>query len=736
MNKKTFPIGKKVVTLDRGGYLVDTSIGYIQVGSPPETIKDTMFYEKGVPQIFCLPKKFFNRDKGISVAEIEFPLYYNFFLQKRKTIIVCIEEYKNLFSKVMREALFGPEEFNLENDYAKDHFHAIPNLKAELKHFVTFKFEDIVDFRLFDTRRELDINGCKIRILENDDYEIIDPQYPDNPIHVSGEVHYKVTHDLGAVSKQQAFVPPRFGVTCLGPSHGFDPTDNTSGFILWINGTGTMVDPPVNSTEWLEASGVNHKLIDSIILTHTHADHDAGTFQKILQEEKITIYTTNTVMESWLRKYSTLTGIHSKELTQLFNFHPVMIGSKINIHGGLFEFFYSLHSVPTVGFRFHYQDKSFVYSSDHLNYPPAFKELLEKNIFSKQRYEELMNFPWDADIIYHESGFPPLHTPVQHLNSLPEEIQKKITVYHIARKDFPDPSQTHLTLATFGIANTQVVPVKQSQFADAYGILDIFSKIDLFKDFSLEQTKELISVVRKETIPQGTRIITKGKHGDKFYIIISGSIRVSSGEETKPLRSQPTSNRKDNHKDEKRFGSYQYFGEVSLLLNKPRTANIDAETDIEAFSISKAAFLTLIRGTSIETKLRKIALNRDEDSWNALRATSVFDKLTASQKTSLELLLERIEIEKELLLIKKGEIHKDLYIFHSGDLIQTNGQKSTSLKMGDFLGSYREFNLKIPSTMNCLIKSKALLFKLPGESFRQFISEHPGVYLRFFEALG
>ena len=66
------------ITLNRGGYLIDTSIGYIQVGSPPETVKDTIYMDKSVPNIFCTPKHFFNRDKGISVAEIEFPLYYNF----------------------------------------------------------------------------------------------------------------------------------------------------------------------------------------------------------------------------------------------------------------------------------------------------------------------------------------------------------------------------------------------------------------------------------------------------------------------------------------------------------------------------------------------------------------------------------------------------------------------------------------------------------------------------------
>ena len=32
------------------------------------------------------------------------------------------------------------------------------------------------------------------------------------------------------------FIPPEFGVTVLGSSHGFDPKGSTSGYIFWING--------------------------------------------------------------------------------------------------------------------------------------------------------------------------------------------------------------------------------------------------------------------------------------------------------------------------------------------------------------------------------------------------------------------------------------------------------------------------------------------------------------------
>ena len=71
-----------VVDLPRGGTLVHTPAGNIQVGAPPETIKDTITSEDSVPQVFVLPRELFNWSKGINVGDMEFPIYFNFFLKK------------------------------------------------------------------------------------------------------------------------------------------------------------------------------------------------------------------------------------------------------------------------------------------------------------------------------------------------------------------------------------------------------------------------------------------------------------------------------------------------------------------------------------------------------------------------------------------------------------------------------------------------------------------------------
>jgi hypothetical protein len=81
---------------------------------------------------------------------------------------------------------------------------------------------------------------------------------------------------LSRRASQPPFEPPLFGITILGAGHGFDPSHRTSGFVLWINRRGIMVDPPLNSRSILHRNGVPSRLVDSVIITHCHADHDQG----------------------------------------------------------------------------------------------------------------------------------------------------------------------------------------------------------------------------------------------------------------------------------------------------------------------------------------------------------------------------------------------------------------------------------------------------------------------------
>jgi len=54
-----------------------------------------------------------------------------------------------------------------------------------------------------------------------------------------------------------------------------------------------MVDPPPFSTQQLKRMGVPSRLIDSVIISHCHGDHDAAILQKALDSHKVEVIKEN-----------------------------------------------------------------------------------------------------------------------------------------------------------------------------------------------------------------------------------------------------------------------------------------------------------------------------------------------------------------------------------------------------------------------------------------------------------
>ncbi len=701
---------QNVTVLPRGGYLVDTTAGYIQFGSPPETIKDTMGMPKGVPQIFVLTDELFNWLKGISIAEIEFPIYYNFFLKKRRTTIICREKQFEQMKEVLQESLFGPKEFDITGDFDLDSGRSVPDIKMEMDYFRKgLKFSDLLSFGFFKNDR-FTLQGVTIEIMEEGGFRV--SQGDDVIAAVPSRVEYKPKYLIGK-RLPEPYKPPLFGVTCLGPSHGFDPEENTSGFIIWLNHSGIMVDPPVNSTEWLVDSNVNPKLTDSIILTHCHADHDAGTFQKILQEQRVTIYTTETVMMSFLREYSALSDMPISYLMRLFDFHPVRVGKPTFIHGGRFDMFYTLHSIPAMGFKMEFQDQSFVYSSDHNNDPAIHQELLGNGLITRERYDELVNFPWDSKVIYHESGIAPLHTPVAYLNSLPKKIRKKIVVYHIAKKDFP--AKTNLTLAKFGIENTLYFKTSHPRFETAYQIMGVLKNLDFFEALPLSKAQEFLDIVEEERYKKGDVVIKKGTIGDKFFIIYSGNISVDSG----------------GLEQKKIYGTFDYFGEVALITEQTRAADVIAETDLVVYTISREKFLNFIVGTEFEKTLQRLARIRNSETWNLLSTSDIFRYCTSSQKTWLESLFITMEMQEPGDIIREGEPMRHVYILRSGEVeVAKEGKRVALLKRGDLIGSVQRLHLGEPSEYTFSNREPVAVYAMKSDEINKFINSNPGLLMK------
>ena len=190
----------------------------------------------------------------------------------------------------------------------------------------------------------------------------------------------------GADLLPPTFYPPSFGVTVLGNSHGFDAKGSVSGYVLWVNGRGIMIDPPAYSSATLEREGIRPRTIVGVILTHCHADHDAGAFQKILTGSPVVVITTPTIYKSFIRKYSALSELSPGILHHSHRYKPAIIGAPLRFQGATFHFIYTLHSIPCIGFRVEWRGRSMVFTGDHFNDPDAIEKLVDNVSYSHQSF--------------------------------------------------------------------------------------------------------------------------------------------------------------------------------------------------------------------------------------------------------------------------------------------------------------------------------------------------------------
>ncbi|MBI4871171.1 MAG: MBL fold metallo-hydrolase [Candidatus Riflebacteria bacterium] len=331
---------------------------------------------------------------------------------------------------------------------------------------------DLVDFVEFDEKGVARLPGGVSIAIESTGIAILE----------DGRLQGRIRGDPCAPTRRRPancqlrpFYAPLLGVSVIGSGHGFDPGNRTSGFIVWVQGQGVMVDPPVDSVDWLQDYDLSSKQVSSLILTHCHADHDAGTLQKILQEGRVTIYTTPTVMASFVRKYSALTQMAPQAFRGLFDFIPVRTGEPVSLHGAEATFRYSLHSLPCAGFEIKLEDKSLVYPSDTLNDPERIRKLHEEGVLSSQRRDELLAFPWHHTLVIHEAGIPPIHTPIEYLSTLATEVKKRTLLVHVSEKTIP--SGSGLKIAPTGLENTVDLGVPHLPVQEAVEILDAMSRV-------------------------------------------------------------------------------------------------------------------------------------------------------------------------------------------------------------------------------------------------------------------
>ena len=121
----------------------------------------------------------------------------------------------------------------------------------------------------------------------------------------------------------------------------------------------------------------------------------------------------------------------------------------------------------------------------------------------------------------------------------------------------------------------------------AQGTVDLLKRVPIFEGLDNRELERIAASMKQRTFHAGDTVTTEGQGGVGFFVIEDGEARVTI------------------HGDERRrLGPGDYFGEVALLTDRPRTATITAESDLRCYGMTSWDFKPLVEShSSIAWKL-------------------------------------------------------------------------------------------------------------------------------------
>lgn len=113
-------------------------------------------------------------------------------------------------------------------------------------------------------------------------------------------------------------------------------------------------------------------------------------------------------------------------------------------------------------------------------------------------------------------------------------------------------------------------------------IVQVLADLALFEGASEPALERLASTAEFAEIPAGTAVVTEGDYPDDVYVIRTGTFAVVKGGQTVAT-----------------LGADDWFGEIGLLRDTPRTATVSATTDAQVWQIRGVEFLAAVNESAL-----------------------------------------------------------------------------------------------------------------------------------------
>ena len=107
--------------------------------------------------------------------------------------------------------------------------------------------------------------------------------------------------------------------------------------------------------------------------------------------------------------------------------------------------------------------------------------------------------------------------------------------------------------------------------------VELLKKVPLFAGCSKSELRELAKTADELDIREGTVLTREGRTGKEFFVLVDGTAQVTkSGKKVADLKGG------------------DWFGEIALLTDSPRTATVTATSPVDVLVITDRRFRTVV----------------------------------------------------------------------------------------------------------------------------------------------
>lgn len=106
---------------------------------------------------------------------------------------------------------------------------------------------------------------------------------------------------------------------------------------------------------------------------------------------------------------------------------------------------------------------------------------------------------------------------------------------------------------------------------------ELLSRLPLFAGCSAREVERVARYAHEEQVPEGQAIVTEGEQGDRFFVVVAGTVEV------------------ERHGGVVRtFGPGDFFGETALVAHAPRNASIRATSPVKVLVLPARDFRAVV----------------------------------------------------------------------------------------------------------------------------------------------